>query len=142
MEQAKRGDTVKVHYTGKLDDGTVFDSSEGKDPLEFKIGTNQIISGFQHGVVGMAVGDAKTINVPVDDAYGPRDEKLVAVIGHERFPQEMRPEIGQRLQLVQADQRKIFATVRAISESGVTIDANHLLAGKDLIFDIELVAIL
>lgn len=142
MEQAKRGDTVKVHYTGKLDDGTVFDSSEGKDPLEFKIGTNQIISGFQDGVVGMAVGDSKTINVPVDDGYGPRYEKLVAVIDHERFPEEMRPEIGQRLQLVQADQRKILATVTAISESGVTIDANHLLAGKDLIFDVELVAIL
>lgn len=142
MEQAQRGDTVKVHYTGKLDDGTVFDTSEGKDPLEFKIGTNKIISGFQNGVVGMVVGDSKTVNIPADDAYGPRNEKLVAVIGHERFPEEMQPEIGQRLQLVQQDDRKIFATVTGISESGVTIDANHFLAGKDLTFDIELVEIL
>jgi len=141
MEQAQRGDTVKVHYTGKLDDGTVFDTSEGKDPLEFKIGTNQIIHGFQNSVIGMAVGDSKTVNVDVDEAYGPRDEKLIAVIDHERFPDDMQPEVGQRLQLVQTDDRKIFATVTAISESGVTIDANHFLAGKDLTFDIQLIAI-
>ena len=142
MEQAQRGDTVKVHYTGKLDDGTVFDSSTGREPLEFQIGTNQIIHGFQDGVVGMAVGDSKTVNVVSDEAYGPRDEKLVAVIDHDRFPESMEPEIGQRLQLVQTDDRKVFATVTAVSESGVTIDANHLLAGKNLTFDIQLVAIL
>jgi peptidylprolyl isomerase len=143
VEHAQRGDRVKVHYTGKLDDGTVFDTSEGRDPLEFQLGaTYEIIKGFHDGVIGMTVGDSRTVNVPVDDAYGPRDEKLVAVIDRERFPAEMQPEIGQRLQLVQTDDRKIFATVMAISESGVTIDANHFLAGKDLTFDIELVAIL
>lgn len=90
----------------------------------------------------MTVGATKTVNVPADDAYGPRDDKLVAVIDYEHFPDEIQPEIGQRLQLVHSDDRKILATVTGISESGVTIDANHLLAGKDLTFDIELVAIL
>lgn len=142
MEQAQRGDTVKVHYTGKLDDGTVFDTSEGRDPLEFKIGTNEIIHGFQKGVIGMTVGDSKTVNVVVDEAYGPRDEKLVAVIEHERFPDDLQPEVGQRLQLVQTDDRKVLATVTEVSDAGVTIDANHVLAGKDLTFDIQLVAIL
>jgi len=142
MGQAQRGDTVKVHYTGKLDDGTVFDTSEGRDPLEFKIGTNEIIHGFQEGVIGMTVGDSKTVNVVADEAYGPRDEKLVAVIEPERFPDDLQPEVGQRLQLVQTDDRKVLATVTEVSDTGVTIDANHVLAGKDLTFDIQLVAIL
>lgn len=142
MKRAQRGDTVHVLYTGRLDDGTVFDSSQGQDPLEFKIGGSEIIRGLQDGVVGMSVGNSKTFKVTADDAYGPRVEKLVAVLDPERFPADMQPTVGQRLQLVQTDNRKIFATVKAISDSGVTIDANHFLAGKDLTFDIHLVAIL
>jgi len=142
MKRAQRGDTVHVRYTGRLDDGTVFDSSQGEEPLEFKIGGSEIIRGLQDGVIGMSVGHSKTFKVTADDAYGPRVEKLVAVLDSDRFPADMQPTVGQRLQLVQTDNRKIFATVKAISDAGVTIDANHFLAGKDLTFDILLVAIL
>lgn len=142
MRKAQRGDTVQVHYTGKLDDGTVFDSSQDQDPAEFKLGGSQMIRGFQEGVIGMSVGDSKTFRVVADEAYGPRVEKLVTELDHDRFPENMKPEVGQRLQLVQTDSRKVFATVKAISPSGVIIDANHFLAGKDLTFDIHLVAIL
>jgi peptidylprolyl isomerase len=142
MKQARRGDTVQVHYTGKLDDGTVFDTSQDRDPLEFKIGGSEMIRGLQNGVIGMSVGDSKTFKVIADEAYGPRIEKLVAVLDPERFNADMQPSVGQRLQLVQTDNRRIFATVKAVSDSGVTIDANHFLAGKDLAFDVHLVAIL
>jgi len=142
MRQAQRGDTVQVHYTGKLDDGTVFDSSQDRDPAEFKLGGSQMIRGLQDAVIGMCVGDSKTSKIVADDAYGPRVEKLVTELDHDRFPEDMKPTVGQRLQLVQTDSRKVFATVKAISDSGVTIDANHFLAGKDLTFDIHLVAIL
>lgn len=141
MKQVQRGDTVKVHYTGRLDDGTVFDTSQDRDPLEVKIGGSEMIRGFQDGVLGMSVGSSKTFKVVADDAYGPRNEKLIAMLDHDRFPEDMEPTVGQRLQIVQTDNRKIFATVTAISDSGVTIDANHFLAGKDLTFDIHLIAI-
>lgn len=141
MKQAERGDTVEVHYTGKLDDGTVFDTSEGREPLKFTIGGSELIRGFQNGVVGMSVGDTKTINVIADEAYGPHLDKLVVGLERERFPKDLEPKVGQRLQLVQPDNRKVLATVTAVSDSEVTLDANHILAGKDLVFDIHMVAI-
>lgn len=141
MTQAKLGDTVKVHYTGKLEDGTVFDTSIDRTPLEFTIGEGQIIPGFEQAVVGMNLGESKTTTIPVDKAYGPYREEMVLVIGREQFPADLHPEVGQRLQLHQVDGQTIIVTVTEVSEGSVTLDANHPLAGKDLIFDIQLVEI-
>jgi len=141
MAEAKSGDTVKVHYTGKLGDGTVFDTSEGKDPIEFTIGQNQVITGFEQAVVGMAPGDSKTADLAPEEAYGPRFDAMVVEVEREQFPANIDPEVGQRLQIRQQDGRAIAVTVSDVSESKVTLDGNHPLAGKDLQFDIELVEI-
>ena len=141
MSQAKKSDTVKVHYTGKLDDGTIFDSSAEGDPLEFTIGEGQVIPGFEDAVVGMETSESKTIKVPSDQAYGPHHEDMVVKIDRDRFPDNLDPQVGQQLQIPQPDGRKIFVTVTEIDESNVTLDANHPLAGRDLTFDIELVEI-
>ncbi len=141
MAQAKLGDIVKVHYTGKLEDGTVFDTSADRDPLQFKIGEGQIIPGFEQAVVGMNPGESKTIKVPRDEAYGPRREELVAVVDRNQLPAGFIPEVGQQLQSRQPDGQTIVVTVIDVSESSVTVDANHPLAGKDLTFDIQLVEI-
>src|SRR5664280_15670 len=99
MAQAKQGDTVKVHYTGKLDDGTVFDSSAGRDPLEFTVGSGQLIAGFDAGVTGMSIGESKTVQIPSADAYGPHHEEMVIVVGREEFPPDLAPAIGDQLQM-------------------------------------------
>ncbi len=141
MAQAKPGDTVKVHYTGKLEDGTVFDTSANRDPLQFTIGEGQIIPGFEQAVVGMNPGESKTIKILTDDAYGPHREEMVLVIDRNQLPVDLIPEVGQQLQSRQPDGQIIVVTVIAVSESSVTVDANHPLAGKDLTFDIQLVEI-
>jgi len=141
MAQAKSGDTVKVHYTGKLDDGTIFDSSQDRDPLEFKIGEGQIIPGFEQAVVGMNPGENKTATIPVDEAYGPRRDEMVMDVEKEQFPEHITPEVGQKLQMKRSDGQIIMVTITDISEAKVTLDANHPLAGKDLTFDIQLVEI-
>jgi len=141
MAQAKLGDTVKVHYTGKLEDGTVFDTSTDSDPLQFTIGEGQIIPGFEQAVVRMNPGESKTIKVPVDEAYGPHREEMVLVVNRNQLPADLIPEIGQQLQSRQPDGQTIVVTVTDISESSVTVDANHPLAGKDLTFDIQLIEI-
>jgi len=141
MAQAKSGDKVKVHYTGKLDDGTVFDSSQERDPLEFTIGEGQIIPGFEQAVVGMNPGDNKTANIPVDKAYGPRRDEMVMDVDKGQFPENITPEIGQKLQMTRSDGQVIMVTITGVSEANVTLDANHPLAGKDLTFDIQLVEI-
>jgi peptidylprolyl isomerase len=141
MAQAKPGDTVKVHYTGKLEDGTVFDTSTDSDPLQFTIGDGQIIPGFEQAVVGMNSGESKTIKVPVDEAYGPHREEMVLVVDRNQLPADLIPEVGQQLQNRQPDGQTIVVTVTDVSESSVTVDANHPLAGKDLTFDIQLVEI-
>lgn len=138
---AKDGDTVKIHYTGKLDDGSVFDSSVDSDPLEFTIGAKQVIAGFNNGVIGMKVGEKKTINIPVEDAYGPRQENLVMEVPRSQVPKDINPQAGQQLQLGQPDGRRILVTITQVSESSITLDGNHQLAGKDLTFDLELVEI-
>ena len=139
--QAKTGDTVKVHYTGKLDDGTLFDSSIDRDPLQFTIGSGQVIVGFDQGVIGMALGESKTVKIPAEQAYGPYREDLVLVVGRNELAENMEPEVGQELLSQQPNGQIISFKVIEVSESNLTLDANHRLAGKDLTFEIELVEI-
>ena len=141
MTQAKNGDTVKVHYVGKLEDGTVFDSSEGRDPLKFTLGDDRMIAGFETAIVGMNVGDEKTITVTSKDAYGPHRDDLVFEVEREALPNDLDPEVGQQLELQQPDGRSVILTVAGISDDGVTLDGNHPLAGEDLTFDVTLVGI-
>ena len=142
MPQAKTGDTVKIHYTGKLKDSTVFDTSINRDPLQFTIGEGQVITGFEQAVIGMTPGESKTINIPADEAYGPHHEEMIMVVARNQFPAELEPKVDQQLQMVnRADGQKIVVTVTDVSESSVTLDANHPLAGKDLTFDIQLTEI-
>ena len=139
MAQAQTGDKVKVHYEGTFEDGMVFDSSEGRDPLEFTLGENQVIPGFENGVVGMEPEEAKTVNIPVDEAYGPRREELVREIPRSQFPEDMNPEVGQQLQMRRPDGQAMMVIVADVAEENVTLDANHPLAGKNLAFNIKLV---
>ena len=142
MTQAKSGDTVKVDYTGKLEDGTVFDTSASREPLQFLIGSGQIIPGFDQAVIGMNVGDKKTVNIPSDQAYGPHLEDKVLEVNQDQIPKHLNLEVGQQVQVPQKDGSKIFFVVTGVSETSVTLDGNHPLAGKDLVFDIQLVEIL
>ena len=141
MAQAKHGDTVKVHYTGKLEDGTVFDSSENREPLEFTIGEGRVIPGFERAVVGMSPGESKTEKVPADQAFGPYREELVLEIDRQQIPADVEPKVGQRLKLPKVNGRTTELLVTGISESKVTVDTNHPLARNDLIFDIQLLEI-
>lgn len=141
MDRAKTGDTVSVHYTGKLTDGTVFDSSEQRDPLEFTLGERQVIAGFEQAVEGMTTGEKKTVQIPPDEAYGPHHAELVFQVERENLPTEIEPEVGQRLAFQRPDGQTVPLTVTEISESGVTLDANHPLAGEELTFELELVGI-
>jgi peptidylprolyl isomerase len=141
MSNAKAGDTVKIHYTGTLDDGTQFDSSAGREPLEFELGSGQVIPGFDKAVEGMAVGEQKKINIAADDAYGQRNEQMVQDVPRSQLPADLTPQEGMALQAQQPDGNVVNLTVTAVSEDAITVDANHPLAGKDLNFDIELVSI-
>jgi peptidylprolyl isomerase len=141
MAQAKSGDTVTVHYTGKLEDGTVFDSSVDRDPLQFTLGEGMLIPGFEQAVFGMSPGESKTAKVSADEAYGPHREEMVVEIGRQEFPPHFQPEVGQQLQIPQADGRVARLIVTDVSEQKVTLDANHPLAGRDLTFDIQLLEI-
>ncbi|MHC4745302.1 MAG: FKBP-type peptidyl-prolyl cis-trans isomerase [Planctomycetota bacterium] len=141
MEEAKSGDTVRVHYTGKLDDETAFQSSVGRDPLEFTIGEEEIIPMLGNAVIGMKPGDAKTVKISAEDAFGPYRDDLVRTIERSQFPADFEPAVGQRLSLSEARGQEIAVTVTDLSELNVTLDANHPLAGEDLVFDIELVEI-
>jgi peptidylprolyl isomerase len=141
MNQAKSGDTVTVHYTGSLEDGTVFDSSEGGEPLEFAIGSGNVIPGFEQAVIGMSPGDSKTATIPSDDAYGPYFEERVLVVERQQIPTDMPMDIGSQLQIQQESGMVIPVIVTDITEGEVTLDANHPLAGEDLTFEIRLVAI-
>ena len=139
MAQAKSGDTVEVHYTGKLDDGTVFDTSADREPLQFTIGEGEVIPGFEEGIVGMEAGEMKTINVPADKAYGSRRDQMVIQVDRNEFPPDLDPQVGDQLQLMQPNGQSIIVEVADVSDSVVTLDANHPLAGKDLVFDVQLV---
>lgn len=138
-EQAKKGDTAQVHYTGRLEDGQVFDSSEGGEPLEFEVGGGNVIAGFDEGVRGMTTGDKKRIEIEADDAYGQRIEALVQQIAREGLNLGKEPEVGMQLGLQLPDGNEIPVTITEVTEDSITLDANHPLAGRKLIFDIELV---
>lgn len=141
MTQAKAGDHVKVHYTGRLQNGTIFDSSRDREPLEFILGEGEVIPGFEQAVIGMELGETKTVTIPAEEAYGPRRDDLLIEVGRDQVAPGLELVVGQELQLRLQDGRIIPVTVAALTEETVTIDANHPLAGEDLIFEIELIAI-
>ncbi len=141
MSEAKSGDTVKIHYTGTLDDGTQFDSSAGRDPLEFQLGGGQVIPGFDNAVSGMAVGDSKSVRLEPDEAYGQRHDQLVQEVPRSALPDDLTPQEGMVLESRTPEGQVSQFIVTAISEESITVDANHPLAGQALSFDIELVEI-
>ena len=141
MTQVKTGDIVHIHYTGTLNDGTTFDSSEGREPLTFEVGSGQIIPGLDSAIPGMTVGDKKTVNVACDDAYGQMNPAMRQDVPRADIPAEIPLEVGSRLQMQTQDGQVIPVTVAAVEEESVTLDANHPLAGEDLTFNIELVKI-
>ncbi len=136
--QAKTGDTVKVHYTGKLADNNIFDTSTNREPLQFTIGQGQLIPDFEQSVIGMKPGDSKTVQIPSDRAYGPHNKEMVMVVDRSEFPEDLEPKVNQMFQVRQSDGQVLPVTVTDVSESKVTLDGNHPLAGKDLTFDIQL----
>jgi len=139
--QVKKGDKIKVHYHGKLDDGTTFDSSEGRDPLAFEVGSGMVIPGFDAGVTGMEKGEKKTIKIPSDEAYGPMLNEMVMEFPKERFPEDMKPEVGMSLNMSNQEGQSFPVVIKEVKDNVVVLDANHPLAGKDLTFDLELVEI-
>jgi FKBP-type peptidyl-prolyl cis-trans isomerase 2 len=130
-----------VHYHGKLTNGDTFDSSEGREPLEFTVGGGQVIKGFDNGVMGMQVGDKKTVEIGVQDAYGEKQDEMIIEFPKDQFPPEMNPEVGMQLMMNNGAGQQFPVTVAEVHETTVVLDANHPLAGQDLVFDIELVSI-
>lgn len=141
MSQVKKNDTVKVHYTGKLADGQVFDSSEGKEPIEFTLGEGQLIPGFENGLIDMKLNEKKTINIPKEEAYGEPREELVQEVEKSQLPTEIEPEVGMGLVSKGPDGKEMNLLVAEVKEKTIVVDGNHPLAGKDLIFDLEVVEI-
>jgi FKBP-type peptidyl-prolyl cis-trans isomerase 2 len=135
------GDTIKIHYQGRLSDGTTFDSSEGRSPLEFTVGSGSVIKGFDEGVQGMTVGEKKTIEIPFLQAYGPEDPSMIIEFPIDRLPQELEPEIGMQLNMNNEEGQQFPVVITDITDENIVLNANHPLAGKDLIFDLELVEI-
>ena len=140
MAEAKNGDTVKVHYTGRLDDGNVFDTSADREPLEFTIGSGQVIQGFDLLVVGMNPGESKTEKIAAEHAYGPHRKEMEVGVPREEIPEGLNPKVGDQFQL-QGGERTFRVRVTSVSEASVTMDSNHSLAGKDLTFEVNLVEI-
>jgi peptidylprolyl isomerase len=138
---AKEGDTVKVHYTGKLEDGTVFDSSREREQFELTLGSGGTIPGFENGITGMAVGETKTITIPPEEAYGPKRDELVMTISKDEFPSDVEPSVGQQMQMRHPSGNVVTVTIIDVMQDSVTFDANHPLAGKTLIFEVELMEI-
>ena len=141
MSAAKSGDTVRIHYTGTLDDGTQFDSSAGREPLEFTLGQGQVIPGFDQAVEGMATGEKKSVRIEPEDAYGPRHDGLTQEVPRSALPEGMTPEKGMGLQSQSPDGQVMDLVITEVTEESITVDANHPLAGQALSFDIELVEI-
>jgi peptidylprolyl isomerase len=140
MTQAKVGDKVKAHYKGTLADGTEFDNSSDRDPIEFEVGSGTLISGFENAIVGMAPGETKTVTIAVDDAYGPRRDELILDVPKERVPPDLDAKVGDDL-VLERDGQQIRVRVQEVNDEGMTLDANHPLAGENLTFEIELVEI-
>jgi FKBP-type peptidyl-prolyl cis-trans isomerase 2 len=141
MQQAQNGDKVRVHYHGKLRTGETFDSSNGREPLEFTVGSGQVIRGFDDGVRGMQVGDKKTVEIGVNDAYGQKENERIIEFPKTQFPQDLTPEVGMQLMMSDGQGQQLPVTITEVKDDSVVLDANHPLAGQDLIFDIELVEI-
>lgn len=141
-QAAKTGDKVQVNYTGKFENGTVFDSSAGRDPLEFTLGTGKVIPGFEKAVLGMKTGEKKTVTIPAAEAYGPHLDELVIELSRSQLPPEITPEVGMKLESPQDDGTTIVAMITSVTSTTITLDANHPLAGRTLTFDIELLKIL
>jgi FKBP-type peptidyl-prolyl cis-trans isomerase 2 len=141
MTKIKNGDSVKVHYTGKLNDGTVFDSSEGRDPLAFTVGKGMMIPGFEKGVMGMALDEEKTITIPPSEAYGDVREEMIAEVPNTQLPEGLKPELGMELMSQTPDGQQLVVRVKEVKDDSIVIDANHQLAGKELTFDIKVVEI-
>lgn len=141
MQQVKKGDKIKVHYHGRLTSGETFDSSAGREPLEFEVGGGMVIKGFDDGVTGMAIGEKKTITIPFNEAYGPLNPEMIIDMPKDRFPADMELEIGMPLMMSDQEGHQFQVSVTEIKEAVVVLDANHPLAGKDLVFDLELVEI-
>lgn len=139
MIQAKSGDLVKVHYTGTFNDGKVFDTSENGEPLEFILGSGQVITGFDKAIDGMKVNESKKVTIPADQAYGPHHQKMVVEMELDKFGPNAKPELGKRVHLSMEDGKHVPVTITALSETHATLDANHPLAGKDLTFDLKLI---
>jgi peptidylprolyl isomerase len=140
MERARNGDTVRVHYTGMLPDGSVFDSSSGRDPIEFTVGAGQVIPGFDDAVTGMEIGEEKAVRIPAESAYGPRKDELMLEVERTQFPPHVEPAVGQQFKLGQGDQTFVV-TIKDVRDDRVVLDANHPLAGQELTFELELVEI-
>lgn len=141
MSQVKQNDTVKVHYTGKLADGQVFDTSEGKEPIEFTLGQGQLIPGFEKGLLEMKLNEKKTVNIPKEEAYGEPRAELVQEVEKSQLPEEIKPEVGMGLVSKTPDGQEMNLVVSEVKEDTIVVDGNHPLAGKDLIFDLEVVEI-
>ncbi len=141
MQQVKKGDTIRIHYHGRLQDGSTFDSSAGREPLEFEVGGGMVIKGFDDGVTGMTIGEKKTIHIPAEEAYGPVQDEMFLEFPINRFPEDMVPEVGMQLSMSNPSGQQFPVVIAEVKEEVVILDANHPLAGKDLIFDLELVEI-
>ena len=138
---ASEGDTVKIHYTGTLEDGTTFDTSVGNEALEVTLGTGQLIIGFEEAVYGLKVGESKTVTIPAEEAYGLHRDDLVIVLEKKELPTDLEPKVNQQFKIMLTDGSTMDVIVTNVSETMITVDANHPLAGKDLTFEIELVGI-
>lgn len=141
MQVVKKGDTIKIHYHGTLNDGSIFDSSKQREPLEFEVGSGMVIPGFDDGVMNMKVGDVKTINIPFAEAYGPVQEEMIIDFPRNQFPEDMQPEAGMQLQMSDKSGQNFPVVVVSANDEIVKLDANHPLAGKDLTFELELMDI-
>lgn len=142
VEKIKKGDTIKVHYTGKLENGKEFDSSMEREPLQFEVGAGRVIKGFEDAVIGLKVGEKKTVTIPAEDAYGSHDENLLIEIPKKNVPEGIDPEVGTRLQLVNQQGQRVHVVVTEILDDTIRLDANHPLAGETLVFDLEVIEIL
>ena len=141
MQQVKTGDTIKVHYHGTLNDGSIFDSSNGREPLEFEVGSGMVIPGFDIGVMDMVVGDKKTIHIPFMEAYGPSQPEMIMDFPRTQFPEDMVPEVGMQLQMSNQEGQNFPVCIVGVNDEFVKLDGNHPLAEKDLTFDLELIEI-
>ena len=142
MNIAEFGDIVKVHYTGKMNNGEVFDTSDGKEPLEFQIGSGMVIEGFEEGIIGMKSGEKKSVNIPKEKGYGEYNPEYIIEVDRNNLPPDLNPIVGMGLEMSNPEGHPINVIITNVSDNSITLDANFFLAGKDLVFDLELVGIL